>query len=224
MKSTNAKSVIKKLRFLFSHFGLPDVLVSDNGPPFFSAEFETFLQMNGIKHLFSPPYHAQSNVSPSKMMFGRNIKTRLDLIRPSQKLINDLKVQSQIDNFGGKQRNFELGEKVVVKDFSNKEPTWIPGEISRKSGNVTFDIALEKGKIVRRHSNQIRSRMSASSYTDPTAEATAELATENQCSDLIEKSSCVSEDISIDPETAIIGSDAPLAAGNRYNLRSRNKS
>lgn len=59
--STSASSVIGCLRRLFARFGLPKRIVTDNGPPFSSAEFETYLQGNGIRHSAVAPYHPASN-------------------------------------------------------------------------------------------------------------------------------------------------------------------
>lgn len=61
MKRTNASEVILKLKSVITNFGLPDEIVSDNGPPFGSFEFENFCTSNGIKLTHSPPYHPQSN-------------------------------------------------------------------------------------------------------------------------------------------------------------------
>lgn len=61
MKKTKAIEVIKCLKLVFAMFGLADEIVSDNGPPFGSFEFETFCKSNGIKLTHSPPYHPQSN-------------------------------------------------------------------------------------------------------------------------------------------------------------------
>lgn len=46
---TNASETISKLKDMFAIFGLPCELVSDNGPPFSSNEFQKFCQANGIK-------------------------------------------------------------------------------------------------------------------------------------------------------------------------------
>ena len=42
-------------------FGLPQQLVSVNGPQFISVEFEKFLKENGVKHVRSAPYHPLTN-------------------------------------------------------------------------------------------------------------------------------------------------------------------
>jgi len=59
--STSSNAVIEELRTLFAKFGLPETIVTDNGPGFTSQEFEAFLKSNGIKHRTSAPYHPASN-------------------------------------------------------------------------------------------------------------------------------------------------------------------
>ena len=61
MSSITAQATIQHLRQIFAQFGLPEHVVSDNGPTFTSAEFKEFLQRNGVKHTTSAPYHPASN-------------------------------------------------------------------------------------------------------------------------------------------------------------------
>ena len=55
MTSTMADNTIATLRCVFSAFGLPKQLVTDNGPQFVSCEFADFMQDNGIKVM--PNHH-----------------------------------------------------------------------------------------------------------------------------------------------------------------------
>lgn len=61
MTSTTSAKTIDTLRSWFAVFGLPETLVSDNGPQFTSEEMEVFLSKNGVKHVLVPPYHPASN-------------------------------------------------------------------------------------------------------------------------------------------------------------------
>lgn len=61
MNSTTSTATIKALREIFCRFGLPELLVSDNGPQFKSAEFETFCKNNGIEHRTSAVFHPATN-------------------------------------------------------------------------------------------------------------------------------------------------------------------
>lgn len=61
MKSTTAAQTIMELRKVFSVHGIPEQVVSDNGPQFSSAEFSQFCKVNGVKHIRVSPYHPASN-------------------------------------------------------------------------------------------------------------------------------------------------------------------
>ena len=61
MTSTTAGKTIERLREVFARHGLPQQLVSDNGPQFTSDEFTHFLKSNGIKHIRTAPYHPATN-------------------------------------------------------------------------------------------------------------------------------------------------------------------
>lgn len=63
---SNARETILKLKEIFAIFGVPVELVSDNGPPFNSSEFNSFCVANGITPIKSPPYHPQSNGSAER--------------------------------------------------------------------------------------------------------------------------------------------------------------
>ena len=60
-KSTTSVRTVEMLRTIFARNGLPEQLVSDNGPQFVSEEFREFLRFNGIRHTTSEPYHPATN-------------------------------------------------------------------------------------------------------------------------------------------------------------------
>ncbi|UYV68256.1 K02A2.6-like [Cordylochernes scorpioides] len=61
MNSTTAGNTIRVLRDLFSRYGIPDQVVTDNGPQFVSEEMKYFLKSNGVHHLRSAPYFPATN-------------------------------------------------------------------------------------------------------------------------------------------------------------------
>jgi transposase InsO family protein len=61
VKSTSAEKVIPVLSEVFKFYGHPEVLRSDNGPPFVSRAFTKFLRQRGIEVEHSTPLHPQQN-------------------------------------------------------------------------------------------------------------------------------------------------------------------
>ena len=61
LNGTSATTTIQALWSLFASFGLPEQVVSDNGPPFNSQDFTNFMKDNGIKHIRSTPYQPSTN-------------------------------------------------------------------------------------------------------------------------------------------------------------------
>ena len=59
--STTSRSIVKELKETFARYGVPDILVTDNGPQFASAEFAVFAKAWGFDHVTSSPHHPQSN-------------------------------------------------------------------------------------------------------------------------------------------------------------------
>jgi len=60
IKSTSAPNTIEKLTTMFAAHGLPETVVSDNGPPFNGEEIKSFFRRNGIRFIQTPPYHPSS--------------------------------------------------------------------------------------------------------------------------------------------------------------------
>ena len=59
--SITSRSIIRELKAVFARFGIPQVLVTDNGAQFSSAEFAVFARTWGFDHVTSSPRYPQSN-------------------------------------------------------------------------------------------------------------------------------------------------------------------
>ena len=61
VSAATSDATIEHLQSLFSNYGIPETLVSDNGTAFTSNKFEEFMAKNGIRHIKVAPYHPSSN-------------------------------------------------------------------------------------------------------------------------------------------------------------------
>lgn len=61
LPNLKASAVIRKLKAHFARYGLPSILISDNGPQFVCDEFKKFAQEYDFEHRTSSPHYPQSN-------------------------------------------------------------------------------------------------------------------------------------------------------------------
>ena len=70
MNQTTAAKTISTLRQLFVSHGIPEQIVSDNGPQFVSSDFTEFLKLNGVRHIRASPYHPATNGEAERFVYG----------------------------------------------------------------------------------------------------------------------------------------------------------
>ncbi|XP_061170896.1 uncharacterized protein K02A2.6-like [Saccostrea echinata] len=205
MSTTTADRTVDVLRRIFSRNGLPDQLVSDNGPQFVSETFHDFMKYNGIRHTTSAPYHPRTNglaerlvqtlkqstraskveetsitkrlanflltyrssphsttgETPAKLFLGRELCTRLTLLKPNVRNTVEAKQESMHYRTSEPVRQFNTGDKVAVRDYRSNNEKWVSGTIDSKnrtsfvqSGNYTRDnmaASYRPDKICRFH-------------------------------------------------------------------------
>ncbi|BES87375.1 Hypothetical Protein NTJ_00180 [Nesidiocoris tenuis] len=72
---------------IFSRFGLPEMIVSDNGTSFTSQEFQRYIKLQGILHVTSAPNHPSTNGQVER--FVHVLKQKLRALRSSPGTIQD---------------------------------------------------------------------------------------------------------------------------------------
>lgn len=104
---TDASKVIRKFTAIFARFGLPDVLVTDGGPPFNASQFTLFMERQGIKVLKSPPYNPSSNGQAERMVRVAKDVFKKFLLDPSTKTLD---IEDRITYFLCNYRNTTSGD------------------------------------------------------------------------------------------------------------------
>ena len=68
IRSLTAQTVIPKLNHIFSEFGIPQVVKTDNGPPFTSTAFTAFAADQGFTHRKITPLWPRANGEVERFM------------------------------------------------------------------------------------------------------------------------------------------------------------
>lgn len=201
LPDTTSHTIIEKLREIFSYFGIPEVIVSDNGAQFTSREFETFMKLNGIRHVRSAPFHPRTNgaaerfvqtfkmnmkanqsiplkkrlcnfllsyrnqvhqttkSTPAQLMFGRNLRCRLNLLYPDRQHpgTDEQRLSTQQSP-----RKFDMGNLVWIRMY-NHGPKWKPGTVRKITGPLSYVVRCE-GVDHNRHIDQLKPRVVSTSF------------------------------------------------------------
>ncbi|XP_033120245.1 uncharacterized protein K02A2.6-like [Anneissia japonica] len=136
MKSTTALRTIEKLRILFSQCGIPRQLVTDNE---------------------STTPHTLTKETPAKLLYGRNLRTRLDILKPdlTAKVLEGQDRMKFSKHCGANVREFEPGQQVMVRDYRSTNTKWIPAQIQEKTGPLSYTVNPGMGTLWRRHTDQL---------------------------------------------------------------------
>ena len=109
--------------------------------------------------------HATTGQCPAELMLGRQLRTRLDLLKPNigkrvrahqeQQKRAHQEQQKRAHDAHSKPR--EPGVQVYAKNFG-QGPPWLPGVIQDLKGPVSYTIELQDGRVVQRHVDHVRAR------------------------------------------------------------------
>eukprot|EP00731_Ephydatia_muelleri_P026502 Em0018g602a len=182
MPNTTTQTTVDQLHSVFARWGIPQQVVSDNGPQFVSQEFDQFMSVNNIKHLksstshpatnglaeyfvqtpkqalkYQNARHASTETSPAFLMIGQDLHSHLHLLKPDL-WGTTLKASTQqvMSLSAAIERIFNPGEKVLVRDYRPRHSRWQSGVVMAAVGIKMYEVQCDNRGLWKRHSDQIR--------------------------------------------------------------------
>lgn len=116
-----------------------------------AENLQTFL----LNYRSTPNPNSPDGKSPAEAMFGRPIRTSLELLRPSPTIDRNTDMEYQFNrHHGTKAVVFHAKEKVYAQVHHYNKVNWKAGEIIERRGKVMYNVRLmENGSIIRSHAN-----------------------------------------------------------------------
>jgi len=193
--STTAEALCTVFDEIFINFGIPETIVSDNGPPFNSHVLEGYYALHGIAHVTSPAYHPQSNglaeravrsfkesmvrlqaegytMSQAVQIFLRDIRWRPHTITgqiPAEQLLSRAARTDLARLHTPPLAKYKAGDAVWVK-LPLQKHSWSPGRVIRVIGSRVYEVQLSDGRLWKRHQDQLRKATTASTTVEIEAE------------------------------------------------------
>lgn len=105
-----------------------------------------------------------NNSSPAKLMFGREIRTVMSLVKEDTHVAQtgprNTSMEQQFNQQHGAVSHTEYrpGDKVYVFAYAAQKRNWTPATIIKKKGTVMYAVRTEDGRNWVRHTNQMRAR------------------------------------------------------------------
>ena len=99
--------------------------------------------------------HTLTGKTPSEMVFGRRVRTRMDLVRPNLKEKISRQSRGVLTPKG-----FDVGDTVLARDYRGRNPSWMQAVITKVLTPVTYEVQVSINDTVvvwKRHVDQIRS-------------------------------------------------------------------
>jgi len=95
-----------------------------------------------LLHYHSTP-HASTGKTPAEIMFGRNIKTRQDLLHPRALVTLSPQIQKTMSEESPEKRcnELEVGDAVWIRNYCNS-PRWIPRLVTMKYGPQNYQVSV----------------------------------------------------------------------------------
>ena len=131
MKTTTSAHVSLKLKAICARYGIPDVVVSDNGPQFTSTEFQDLARELDFEHVTSSPHNAQGNGHAE-----RAVQTAKRILKQNDPLIALLCYRSTpCSTTGASPAELLMGRKIrttLPTLERNLQPSWPDGQRIRQ--------------------------------------------------------------------------------------------
>ncbi|XP_061152316.1 uncharacterized protein K02A2.6-like [Syngnathus typhle] len=98
--------------------------------------------------------HTTTGQSPAMLFMGRNLRSRLDLLKPDirEHVSNRQCSPTQLQR---KLRSFDIGQKVLARDYRNQGDKWQHAEILTQTGPLSYTVSVEPNVVWRRHVDQL---------------------------------------------------------------------
>lgn len=164
------RTVKRILQAMFSRYGIPNCIVSDNGPGLIEKDLEEWFQTIGSRHLTIAPYHPQSNG-----LAERFVRTMKEQMKDShfgnhEEIINKFllcyrNLPHSRTGFTPAQLMFNRPLRTNHTVYSEPQAVWIkdtlkreyePATVVGKLGNVMKIVKKENGCLAKRHNDQIK--------------------------------------------------------------------
>ena len=157
LNDTDAESTILQMKKIFARQGVPEVVISDNGPQYASKEFKEFSESWNFHHYTSSPHHPKGNGTAEAAV--KQAKRILKMSHASSIIRASVKKKQQNKRYHDKRAKLlpplVVGDSIHAKIRPQSSPLWTQGRVVRRESDRSYIVKAD-GREYRRNRCHIR--------------------------------------------------------------------